>query len=271
MSTADHTAVAVTVSVVSVCLNPGDEIDRTVASILSQDHPRIQWIVIDGGSRDGTIERLTALPRVPDILISEPDRGIADAMNKGIAQATGHSVLFMNAGDAFAGPSSLSGLVAGWNPSVHPWAYGDAWIHARDGRPLYLRAGSNTAFRPLLGRRCGVQHASAIVRRSLFDELGTFDGSFKLTFDYEFWVRCFAKGCTPQYVPGPVSRFYLGGVSGNIAHRDREWREARTRHGLSNPWLVETWLTGVSQLKHLTSPLLRRCRWAYRVKEALGW
>lgn len=259
------------VSVVTVALNPGDSLLRTIDSILAQDLPGLQWVVIDGGSRDGTLERLRGLARQPDILISEPDRGIADAMNKGVRLATGEAVVFMNAGDTFAEPASLSRLVAGWDRTRHPWAFGDSWVHGAEGQALYLRSATDTGFRQLLGRRCGVQHAAAIVERSLFDRLGPFTAEFRLTFDYEFWVRCFAKGALPQHVPGAVSRFHLGGVSGNIARRDGEWRRARALHGLSNPWPLEAWLALVSRTKHLSAPLLRRCTWAYRAKEALGW
>lgn len=259
------------ISVITVALNPGDSLLRTIASILTQDLPGLEWVVVDGGSRDGTLERLRGLARGPDILVSEPDHGIADAMNKGVRLATGAAVVFMNAGDAFAEPASLSRLVAGWDRQRHPWAFGDSWVHAADGRELYLRSAPDTGFRQLLGRRCGVQHAAAIVERTLFDRLGPFDAAFRLTFDYEFWVRCFAHDALPQHVPGAVSRFYLGGVSGSIARRDGEWRQARARHGRLNPWPIETWLALVSWAKNLTAPLLRRCRWAYRAKEALGW
>lgn len=259
------------ISLVTVSLNPGDELLRTVDSILAQDCAGLEWVVVDGGSRDGTQERLRGLARAPDILVSEPDRGIADAMNKGVRLTTGEAVVFMNAGDAFAEPASLSRLVAGWDRARHPWAFGDTWVHAADGRPLYLRAAPETAFRPLLGRRCGVQHAAAIAERALFERLGPFDEGFRLAFDYEFWVRCFARGALPQHVPGAVSRFYLGGVSGNIARRDGEWRRARARHGLLNPWWSEAWMAALSRAKHVTAPVLRRCRWAYRAKEALGW
>jgi glycosyltransferase involved in cell wall biosynthesis len=259
------------ISVITVCLNPGRDIDRTIQSIVTQSHLALQWIVIDGGSTDGTVELLKSLSRPPDRLTSERDNGIAEAMNKGIAQACGDAVVFMNAGDAFAEPSSLARLVSGWDATSHPWAFGDAWVHAQDGQELYARTASDTSFRALLSRHCGIQHASAIVLRRLFEEIGLFSGDYRLAFDYEFWVRCFAQGKIPQHVPGAVSRFYLGGVSGNIAKRDKEWQLARARHGLSNSWPLETWLTTVSRAKHITAPLLRRCRWAYRVKEALGW
>lgn len=259
-----------TTTVITINFNTGTSVSRTIESILAQD-AKFQWLVIDAKSTDGSLESLKSALRSNDELISEPDKGIADAMNKGIRRSSGDAILFMNAGDSFAEPTSLSRLLSGWDRTKHAWAYGDAWIHTADGHPLYLRRESDTRFRTLLGRRCGVQHAGAVVERSLFDRLGPFDTTYRLAFDYEFWVRCFAAGHPPQHVAVPVSRFYLGGASGDVCKRDSEWRRARRQHSLTNSWPVEAWLSAISRAKHLSAPLLRRCRWAYRAKEALGW
>ena len=103
----------VRLSVVTICLNPGEALQRTVESIAALAGS-MEWIVVDGGSTDGTQERLRALSRPPDRLLSERDSGIANAFNKGIALATGDAICFMNAGDEFAGPDALTGLVDRW-------------------------------------------------------------------------------------------------------------------------------------------------------------
>lgn len=258
-------------TVVTVCRNVRNEVQRTIDSIQAQSGISFEWVVVDGASTDGTPDAFRSPGRTPDILVSEPDGGIADAMNKGIGLAHGNAILFMNAGDAFASPNALASLVSGWDRTRHAWAYGDSWIHAADGRQLYLRREANSSFRPLLSRRCGVQHAASIVDKSLFARLGPFDTSYLLTFDYEFWVRCFAAGFSPQHVPTIVSRFHLGGASGNVMHRDMEWRRARKRYGLANACVVEAWLLAITAAKAIAGPIVHRFRWAYRAKEALGW
>lgn len=258
-------------SVITVSFNVASEVDRTIDSIVAQTYRDIEWVVVDGGSRDGTLERFRAASRAPDILVSEPDRGIADAMNKGVGLATGDAVLFMNAGDSFTAPDSASRLIAGWDWRRFPWAYGDARMRAEDGRPLFRRSEPDTAFASLLGRRCGVPHAAAVALRSLFADLGPFDGAYRLSFDYEFWVRCFAKGALPQHVPVEVADFYLGGASSDIVRREREWRRARAVNGLANPWHVEFRLAMITRCKAVLAPSVRRWRWAYRAKEMLGW
>jgi glycosyltransferase involved in cell wall biosynthesis len=258
-------------TVVTVCRNVRNEVRRTIDSIQAQSGVSFEWIVVDGASTDGTPDVFRSSGRAPDTLISEPDGGIADAMNKGVRLAHGDSILFMNAGDAFAAPDALASLVSGWDRTRHSWAYGDSWVHAADGNQLYLRREVNASFNPLLNRRCGVQHAAAIVEKSLFSRLGPFDTSYRLTFDYEFWVRCFAAGFPPVHIPTIVSRFYLGGASGNIMRRDAEWRLARKQHGLANGGPVEAWLYATTAAKVMAGPLARRFRWTYRAKEALGW
>lgn len=259
------------VSVITVAYNAAAEVERTIASIVAQTYPAMEWVVVDGGSRDGTAEMFAAASRRPDLLVSEKDQGIADAMNKGVRMATGKAVLFMNAGDAFAHPDSLADLIAGWDCERCPWAYGDAWMHAEDGSRLYLRSEPDPGFAALLASRCGVQHAASVVLRQLFVDLGPFDGRYRLTFDYEFWVRCFARGLLPQHVPSEVARFYLGGASSDIVRRDSEWRRARAANGMLNPWHREWRLAAITRMKSALSPVAKRWKPAYRIKEALRW
>ncbi len=103
-----------TLSVVTVVRNGADRIERTVESVLAQDYPSIDYVVIDGASTDGTLARLETSHWRGRIarLLSEPDRGIYDAMNKGLQLATGEFVLFMNCGDVFATATAVSAVMA---------------------------------------------------------------------------------------------------------------------------------------------------------------
>lgn len=115
------------ISVVTVVFNGAAHIARTLDSILSQDHPRTEVVVVDGGSSDGTQAIVAEYADAVDVFVSAPDRGIYDAMNKGVALASGEFLLFMNCGDAFAGSGALSAaarelidateqvLFAGWD------------------------------------------------------------------------------------------------------------------------------------------------------------
>ncbi|ROT05017.1 glycosyltransferase, partial [Muribaculaceae bacterium Isolate-104 (HZI)] len=89
------------ISVVTVCYNAADSIEQTMLSVLNQSYPYIEYIVIDGGSTDGTVDIIKKYADRLAYWVSEPDKGIYDAMNKGIAAATGSYINFMNSGDSF--------------------------------------------------------------------------------------------------------------------------------------------------------------------------
>ncbi len=257
-------------SVITICLDPGEAIVRTCASLAAQDHGAIRWIVIDGGSRDGTVERLRSAIRRPDVLISEPDRGIADAFNKGLAQASGDAVWFMNAGDEFAAPDSVSGLLADWDRARHRWISGAAEVVGQDGRPLFVR-GWNRQVRDgmtLVRWNCGLMHQAVVAERSLFSELGGFDESFRVAMDYELWLRWIGRGLVPQTSPRVVCRFHRGGASGDPLRNNREERLARAKHRLGNGPLIEAGLTALAWTKARIRG--RYGRWTYRIKERLG-
>ena len=96
------------ISIITVVLNAAGELKRTAHSVLGQEYPHLEFIVIDGGSTDGTLEVTKTLGKNIDHWTSGPDQGIYDAMNKGLAIATGEWINFMNAGDVFAGKDAVS-------------------------------------------------------------------------------------------------------------------------------------------------------------------
>lgn len=118
-------------SVITITYNDVEGFRRTVESVESQTWRGFEWIVIDGGSSDGTKVYLESLNPQPDYWVSEPDRGVYDAMNKGIAQAKGEYLLFMNGGDSFCNERVLEEVFNGFPDG--DIVYGDAIYHFRDG------------------------------------------------------------------------------------------------------------------------------------------
>jgi glycosyltransferase involved in cell wall biosynthesis len=256
------------VTVITINRNMGDRPSRTIASLSAQTEPFI-WVVIDGGSRDHSVELLRAALRPGDQFISEPDEGIVDAFNKGLAQVTSGAVVFLNAGDAFADSESLARLSSAWRAG-HSWVTSGAMVMNESGRHLYSRDhGSGTSVRALLQYGCRIWHAATLVDRSLFEYHGRFDSSFRISMDYEFWLRLAAAGHSPWIIPGTICQFYVGGASSRLDLRLQEDRRARESHDFKLSTWQEWKLSTIAMLKHylryVAGPVF------YRIKERLRW
>jgi glycosyltransferase involved in cell wall biosynthesis len=255
------------VSVVTIGLNPGLALERTIQSIVNQTYRNSEWIVIDGASNDKSLEMYQRVTEKIYRLISGPDAGIADAMNKGLAVATGDAVIYMNAGDAFATAGAIDAIVQAWDPGTYQWATGDTLFCSEQGQLLYTRRDRVTRPEALVDRGCRIQHPSTIVLRKTLLKEGGFDTEFRIAMDYELWLRLISRRIYPQTLGFPVSKFYLGGTSRHLLNRYSEDRRARKLHGISNP-VLETELAAIACVKHILAPL-RHFRLAYLLKEWL--
>jgi hypothetical protein len=261
--------IAPRVSIITINWNSGETVKRTISSILAQTYPSLEWIIIDGGSRDESAELLHRAVRPGDHFISEPDGGIADAMNKGLTRATGEAVLFMNAGDEFASPTALEHLVNAWDHSFQ-WIIGAGDILREDGTLLFRRTYTSTPKNPLelVQKNCRIMHQAVLAERRLFTEFGSFNNSFRIAMDYELWIRWLTRGIIPQVVPLPVCRFWRGGTSGNPIKNHRENRRARELHGIGNGLLIEGGLCALAGIKSIIGG--RYGKKIYRWKEKMG-
>ena len=196
------------VSVVTVVFNGADHLEQAIEAVAAQTYPNIQHIVIDGGSTDGTVAIIRRHEASIAKWISEPDRGLYDAMNKGVTLVNDPEsyVLFANADDSLHSPDAVDRVIA--SSAGEDLVYGkmiftDGDISGTLGRPVEL----NDLARETL---C---HPATFVRRRLFDRVGPFDLTFRIAADYDHIVRCFASGATTRFVDVVVSRMRMGGLS----------------------------------------------------------
>lgn len=258
------------VSVITVCKNAGLDIDRTARSVVSQTYLDLDWVIVDGGSTDGTLDRLDEYASRISSLVSEPDEGISDAFNKGIALATGDALVFMNAGDHFAANDSLERMVSGWDRSTYRWLAAGGEARDESGKVMFRRTPPARFDESFYRFGCQTFHPSVLIERSLFEEFGPYDLEYSIAMDYELWLRLIARGVEPQLLPVMTSVFYLGGASGNKIKRFREDARARDRWGFANAPRVDAGLFARAAIKdrlarHLSVPVL------YRVKERFGF
>ncbi|MBX9873513.1 MAG: glycosyltransferase, partial [Beijerinckiaceae bacterium] len=176
------------VSVITVCRNVAATIEACLASVASQTWRAIDHVVIDGASTDGTPAILDRHRAAIATLVSEPDRGIYDAMNKGLARATGDFVIFLNADDRFAGPAALADAMAeiARAPDFDIY-YGG--LEIRHGEHM-LRHDPPPPGQALEEMVLGcLPHQSTLARRAVFDRTGPFDLRWRRHADYDWWLR----------------------------------------------------------------------------------
>jgi glycosyltransferase involved in cell wall biosynthesis len=202
----------VKVSVVMVTLNAEAVIEEALRSIgmqSLQSPQALELIVVDGGSTDRTLEIVGRHAHLQPRILSGPDSGIFDAMNKGLAAATGQAVYFLNADDRLAQPTSLATLASQLHGQSADIVYGDVLI-VRDQIDLVrshqrVRAG-------LLGYE-PLSHQAVLARRSAFERVGAFDTRWRICADLDWFIRCGKAGLAFRHVPRLVCHCLSGGAS----------------------------------------------------------
>jgi glycosyltransferase involved in cell wall biosynthesis len=196
------------VSVITVVFNGAAHVEQALRAVAAQTYPDIEHIVVDGGSTDGTVDIIRRNESSIARWISEADRGLYDAMNKGVALVTDPDsyVLFANADDSLHSPDAIERVMAssaGEDLLYGKMIFTDGEVSGTLGRPVEM---ADLARETLC-------HPATFVRRRLFDTVGTFDTSYTIAADYDHIVRCFASGATTRFVDVVVSDMRMGGLS----------------------------------------------------------
>jgi glycosyltransferase involved in cell wall biosynthesis len=227
-------------TVVTPCLNAASTLPDALASVPASGE--IEHVVVDGGSTDGTVELLEAAPEVR--FVSEPDRGLSDAMNKGVAMARGEYIGWLNADDYYL-PGALDRVLSALRRRP-------VWLTAPclivDGSGNEIRRGV-TRYKRFFLRRYGrrsllvqnyVAAPSTFVRRSDLLDVGGFDERFNYSMDYDLWLRL-ARLADPLVLDEPVAAFRMAGESLSMTGFERQFEEHAQNareHGAGEPIAV---------------------------------
>jgi len=195
-----------TITVVTVCRNALALLRSTVESVLGQGYPGLEYWIVDGASTDGTPEYLGSLAGRGVRFVSEPDRGIADAMNKGALLSTGEWIAHLHAGDSYL-PGALAAVGAAARKGEADVICGAIWKEEERGRTLYH---PDPRHLPL---DMTIHHAATWTRRSVFERLGGFDPRYPNAMDYDFFLRAHAVGARFAVLPQPLASMAKGGQS----------------------------------------------------------
>jgi glycosyltransferase involved in cell wall biosynthesis len=216
------------ISVITVCFNESKEkIKYTFDSILNQNYSPLEFIVIDGGSGKKTLQSLQEWATNIDQFLSEPDKGIFDAMNKGLKLARGEWICFMNVGDAFYNNESLSNMMQ-QDHNKADILYGDVF-KADFGFIKSPRKLSNYVFYD-----SGICHQAMITRKSVFENIGGFDLSTNLYGDADWVMRAFGFGVKYKHIPEVMCFYAGGGVSSDQTVLSQERRNYLKKYFTTN-------------------------------------
>jgi glycosyltransferase involved in cell wall biosynthesis len=206
-------------SIVTVCYNSVATLRDTIESVLAQDYPQIEHIIVDGGSTDGTLalveEYANKLGSKIVRWVSEPDRGIYDAMNKGVQLASGDVIGFLNSDDVYASADSVSQLMGALKRNHVDCVFADLVYVDPQNVQKVLRYYNSGRFRPSKFRWGWMPaHPTFLAKRSVFDKVGSFSLNYQIAADYELLIRMlWVHQASYVYVPKALIRMRAGGVS----------------------------------------------------------
>jgi len=212
------------VSIITPSFNQSRYIEATINSVLSQDYPNIEYMIVDGGSRDGTVEIVKKYENKLAWWVSEKDKGQTDAINKGFARAKGEILAWLNSDDTYE-PGAISAAVK--YLQEHPEAgmvYGDCNFINEDGRVIGKFGAAQTNQKLLRQGYVHIPQQTMFFRTELWKQVGPLDPSFYFAMDYDLWTRISARAQL-KYVPQTWANFRLHTTGKTIVADDRCWPE----------------------------------------------
>jgi glycosyltransferase involved in cell wall biosynthesis len=203
------------VSIITVSFNSAKTIADTIESVLSQDFPEIEYIIVDGGSTDGTVDIIRQNENRISQWISEKDQGMYDAMNKGIAMATGDVIGILNSDDVYMNTHVISDLMRLMQSQNTEVVFADLILVDSSNQNKVIRYYDSGRFHPSKFKFGWMPaHPTVFVKRELYQRVGKFSTTYQIAADYEMLIRMLAiEKASYAYFPKPVVRMRAGGAS----------------------------------------------------------
>jgi glycosyltransferase involved in cell wall biosynthesis len=218
-------------SVVTVTFNSERTLERTIRSVLAQRYPHVEYIIVDGGSSDGTVDIIRRYERYLSYWHTGRDRGISDAFNLGIAATHGKYVALVNSDDWMSEDQGALAVEA-LERSGAAFVFGRLAFHEGDGALLYVMDGDPEYWRTITRGMPEINHPTVVNRRSSFEKIGLFDVRKRVAMDYDWHLRAEQHGLRGIYVPEIVGHMGVGGACfQNWAGGLREVRDAALECG----------------------------------------
>ncbi|MCW3102600.1 MAG: hypothetical protein JWO09_1040 [Bacteroidetes bacterium] len=226
------------VSIITVCYNSASTIESTILSVLSQDHKDIEYIIVDGLSKDNTLQVAEKYSSRISKIISEKDDGIYFAINKGIALATGEIIGILHADDFYTDDKVISKIVKAFSEQKTDTVYGDLQYVDREDTSKVKRHWSSGGYtHGLFFKGWMPPHPSFFVLKKCYDKFGVFNTTLRSAADYEMMLRLLHRyKCSTTYIPEVLVKMRVGGKSNvslsNRIKANREDKKAWLLNGL---------------------------------------
>lgn len=249
-----------TISIVTIAFNDLKGLKRTIDSVNCQSIENWEHIVVDGGSTDGTAEWLRQTSQDPRRRWkSEKDKGIYDAMNKGLSESSGDLVMVLNSADVLSSQDSLAIVVESYLAHGWRWAYGSLRLTSTDGDVIGAYSFDPFHPRKFFMGLAWIPHGATIMSRGLIEELGNYRLDLGSVSDQEYLMRAVGV-CHPKVITWYLSDFAVGGVSQSQSSRSREllWHEMRLLTG--NLWKSRHLDRCISEILALRAPVRKALR-----------
>jgi glycosyltransferase len=243
------------VSIITVCFNSVVTIEDTIKSVITQKYDNIEYVIVDGGSIDGTLDILAKYKTQISKLISEPDKGVYDAMNKGLQLATGDCVVFLNADDFYTNANVVSSIVEIFKNSDVDAVYGDIVYVDKDNINKIVRYWKTGEYKKgAFFHGWVIPHPAFFCKKILYEKYGYFRSGFKIAADFELMLRFIEKHKIKiAYLPEILVKMRTGGkanVLSGIIRGNREIIQSFSLNGFkfSPSFFVHKPIAKISQL-----------------------
>lgn len=203
------------ITIITAVFNRVEMISAAIQSVQAQSYASVEHLIIDGASSDGTLELIKLFSSDDTVLVSEPDKGIYDALNKGLAMASGDIIGLLHSDDFFADQNVLNDVINAFRDPMVGMVYGDLdYVDKHDVNRTVRRWRSEAFTAKSISKGWMPPHPTLFIRRDLLEELGKFDTAYRIAADYDFILRLFSKkGWISQYIPRVLIKMRIGGES----------------------------------------------------------